>query len=319
MKYTKLLVLAYIIPFIVALNACQQSDKQPSTNQKEMPPSTTLDGDFKTDAPGNEDRTSSPKSDGILKTQDEFSTGITNKQINYQQPTENNNSQDKRMIIRSGTMQVEVDNYGETEGKVKQIVNGLNGYVTNSTAQLNASGKKQGTITIRVSSDKFDALVDELSKVGKVMNQNISGKDVTEEFMDAEARLKTQRELESRLLQLLAEKTANLTAVVEVEQKLASVRENIEKTEGRMRFLKDQAAYSTITLSVFEPAMLNTSSGGGFFYEIGQGVKKGLSGFTSVISGLITIVIALSPIIAILGLAIYITIRIIKKRKLAKA
>lgn len=309
MKYAKLLVLAYIIPFIVALNACQQGDKN-TTNQKEMaPPTGITDGEFKTDAPKEKDS----RSNYMTLNEDKL------QQINYQHPTENNNSQDKRMIIRSGTMQVEVDNFGDTEGKVKQIVNGLNGYVTNSAAQLNASGKKQGTITIRVSSDKFDALVDELSKIGKVMNQNISGKDVTEEFMDAEARLKTQRELESRLLQLLAEKTANLTAVVEVEQKLAAVRENIEKTEGRMRFLKDQAAYSTITLSVFEPAMLNTSSGGGFFYEIGQGVKKGLSGFTSVISGLITIVIALSPIIAILGLVIYITIRIIKKRKLAKA
>ncbi len=318
MKYAKLLVLAYIIPFIVALNACQQSDKNTS-NQKELAPPTTLSGEFDSKTTDNEDRTSSPKSDGKMKTQDELSTGLMNKQVNYQQPTENNNSQDKRMIIRSGTMQVEVDNFGETEGKVKQIVNGVNGYVTNSTSLLNPSGKKSGTITIRVSSDKFDALVDELGKIGKVMNQNISGKDVTEEFMDAEARLKTQRELEARLLKLLAEKTANITAVVEVEQKLAAVRENIEKTEGRMRFLKDQAAYSTITLSVFEPAMLNTSSGGGFFYEIGQGVKKGLSGFTSVISGLITVVIALSPILAILGLIIYITIRIIKKRKTAKA
>jgi hypothetical protein len=314
MKYAKLLALAYIIPFIVALNGCQQTDK--NTSQNEQPPTGLMnkqsapitDGEFKPDA--------------VSRDENDLKLGVVGdnlKQVNYQQPTENNNSQDKRMIIRSGTMQVEVDNFGDTEGKVRQVVNGVNGYVTNSTSLLNPSGKKSGTITIRVSSDKFDALVSELSKIGKVMNQNISGKDVTEEFMDAEARLKTQRELETRLLQLLAEKTANLTAVVEVEQKLAAVRENIEKTEGRMRFLKDQAAYSTITLSVFEPAMLNTSSGGGFFYEIGQGVKKGLSGFTSVISGIITIVIALSPIIVILGLIIYITVRIIKKRKLAKA
>lgn len=308
MKYAKLLALAYIIPFIVALNACQQTDKQ-STQNENSPSPRIVDMDNKQVQPEAVTMDGSQK----LKTED-----IT-RNVNYQQPQENYNTQDKRMIIRSGTMQVEVDNYGDTEGKVKQIVGGVNGFVTNSTAQLNASGKKQGTITIRVSADKFDALVDELSKIGKVMNQNISGKDVTEEYMDSEARLKTQRELEARLLQLLAEKTANLTAVVEVEQKLAAVRENIEKTEGRMRFLKDQASYSTITLSVFEPAILTTSTGGGFFHEIGQGVKKGLSGFTSVISGIITIVIALSPILAILGLIIYITIRIIKKRKVVKA
>jgi VIT1/CCC1 family predicted Fe2+/Mn2+ transporter len=310
MKYSKLLILAYILPFLAGLNACQQGDKntykEQSTGTQNYEPLPTTDEKSKTN-------TLSAMELGLTD------MDATNKKVNYQQPQENYNTQDKRMIIRQGTMSVEVDNFAETDGKVKQIVNGVNGYVTNSTSLLNASGKKQGTITIRVQSDKFDMLVDELGKVGKVMNQNISGKDVTEEYMDSEARLKTQRELESRLLQLLAEKTANLTAVVEVEQKLAGVRENIEKTEGRMKFLKDQAAYSTITVSVFEPAILNTSSGGGFFHEIGQGVKKGLSGFTSVISGIITFVIALSPVLAIFGVIIYITVRIIRKRKLAKA
>src|SRR6185436_8114044 len=101
-------------------------------------------------------------------------------------------------------------------------------------------------------------------------------------------------------------------------QKLSSVRENIEKTEGRMRMLKDQASFSTITLSIYEPAILNTSSGG-FFYELERGFEKGLTGFTAVISGLITFVVALSPILAILGLIVYITIRIIRKRKTVKA
>ena len=151
------------------------------------------------------------------------------------------------------------------------------------------------------------------------MNQNISGKDVTEEYMDADARLKTQRELESRLLKLLAEKTASLTSVVEVEQKLAGVRENIERTEGRMKYLKDQASYSTLAVSIYEPSLLQTSSGGGFFYELGEGVKRGLRGFTSVLSGIIVAVIALSPILAIIGLIIYIVVRIIRKRKVAKA
>lgn len=308
MKYAKTLALAYIIPFIVALGGCDKlADKQTGVTDLE-PQSTTVD-----------EKTPSPKNQMMdISTTYGNEDGST-RQINYQQQTENFNTQDKRMIIRSGAMSIEADNYGETEARVKQIVSGLNGYVTNSSSQLNASGKKQGAITIRVASDKFDMLLDELAKVGKVMNQNINGRDVTEEYMDSEARLKTQRELETRLLQLLAEKTANLTSVVEVEQKLAQVRETIEKTEGRMRYLKDQASYSTLTVSVFEPAILNTSSGGGFFFEIGEGVKKGLTGFTSVVSGIITFVIAMSPILAIGGFVIYVVIRILRKKKLAKA
>jgi len=86
-----------------------------------------------------------------------------------------------------------------------------------------------------------------------------------------------------------------------------------------MRYLKDQASYSTLMISIYEPSLLTTSSGGGFFYELGQGVKKGLSGFTAVLAGLITVVIALLPLIIIALVIIYLVMRYLKKRKLAKA
>jgi hypothetical protein len=228
------------------------------------------------------------------------------------------NTQDKRMIIRSGTMSMEADKYDETENKVKDIVKGFGGYVTNTSSTLNTNGKKQGSVTIRVASDKFDAVITEISKIGKVMNQNITGKDVTEEYMDADARLKTQRELESRLLKLLAEKTARLTDIVEVEQKLSGVRENIERAEGRMRYLKDQASYSTLIISISEPGLLVISTGGGFFYEMGEAFSKGLKGFTSVLGGIITVLIALLPLIILVSIAVYLVIKYFKRRKALK-
>lgn len=314
MKLRKSLILAYILPFIVAFNACQQEGDKLSTSQ-EQPKSYN----YKTDAPTSTSDNEQSLKDKVSELTSEGKTiDGTIKQVSYQQPTENTNTQDKRMIIRTGTMSIENDSFDETDAKAKEIAKNLGGYITNSTSQVNQSGKKQGTLTIRVQADKYDAMLAELAKIGKVMNQNITGRDVTEEYVDAEARLKTQRELEARLLQLLAEKTANLTAVVEVEQKLANVRENIEKTEGRMRMLKDQASFSTITVSIFEPAILNTSSGG-FFYELERGFEKGLTGFTKVLAGIITFVIAMAPILAIIGLLVYITIRIIRKRKTVKA
>lgn len=315
MKLTKSLILAYILPFIVAFNACQQEGDKLSTSQEQV-----NSYNYKTDAPTTTtgDVEKSPVKDEQYPSGEERKNDGTIKQVNYQQPTENTNAQDKRMIIRTGTMSIENDSFDETDAKAKEIAKNLGGYITNSTSQVNQSGKKQGTLTIRVQADKYDAMLAELAKIGKVMNQNITGRDVTEEYVDAEARLKTQRELEARLLQLLAEKTANLTAVVEVEQKLANVRENIEKTEGRMRMLKDQASFSTITVSIYEPAILNTSSGG-FFYELERGFEKGLTGFTKVLAGIITFVIAMAPILAIIGLLVYITIRIIRKRKTVKA
>lgn len=221
----------------------------------------------------------------------------------------------KRMIIKTGTMGIEVEKYDDAASRVNDIVKKYGGYVSNTTSSQNSSGKKQGTLTLKVPADKYEALVSETGTLGKVMTQNINANDVTEQYVDLEARLKTQKELEQRLIKLLAEKTARLTDVVEVEQKLASVRQVIESIDGKMRYMRNQSEMSTLTLSLYEPAILTTSSGGGFFYELGQSVKKGLRGFTDILAGMITIFIALLPVI-ILGVIIYWIIRrIIKKRK----
>lgn len=308
MKYNKI-IFSFIILGLLTLYSCGEKSEKFDTN-KQSPPSGTQTKDMVETT--SEEPTS--KSDE-LKNETRVTT---NQQINYKQQAENFNTQDKRMIIRSGTMNVEIEKYDDSEAKVKEIAQRFNGYITNSQASLNANGKKQGTITIRIPANQFDAALTEIAKIGKTMNQNITGKDVTEEYMDAEARMKTQQELESRLLKLLAEKTARLTDVVEVEQKLANVRENIEKTQGRMRYLKDQASYSTLAVSLYEPSLLQTSSGGGFFYEIEQGFKKGLKGFTSVVSGLITLLIALLPVLIILYIIYWFVRRYLKKRKLAQ-
>lgn len=213
-----------------------------------------------------------------------------------------------RMIVKKGTISIEIDKFDEAEKKINEEVFKVKGYITNSHSSLDASGKKQGIIEVRIPADKYDSFIQSISPIGKVMSQKISGNDVTEEYIDLEARQITQKELEKRLLQLLSEKTARLTDVVEVEQKLSNVRENIERTEGRMRFLKDQSAFSTLSVSLFEPSLLQTSSGGGFFYEIGQAFKKGLNGFTEVLSGLVTFIVAFTPIL-IFAFIIFLIIR----------
>jgi len=224
-----------------------------------------------------------------------------------------------RMIVRTGIMNIEVEQFDDTEKKVTETANKFSGYITNSSSNLNAGGKEHGSISVRIPSDKFEVFISEVSAFGKVMSQNISGNDVTEEYIDLEARQRTQKELENRLLQLLSEKTAKLTDVVEVEQKLSNVRENIERTEGRMKFLKDQSAFSTLTISLFEPSLLQTSSGGGFFYEIGEGFKRGIEGFTEVLSWLITFIISFSPLLVFLAILFFILKKYLRSKKLKKA
>ena len=165
MKYFKIALIIVILPYIASFMGCQDADKQP-TEQTERNLNVDIDAPPTTSG---ENLKTAPKMDmGLTDSKSKEDDGSIQR-INYQQPTDNFNTQDKRMIIRSGTMNLETDNFNDTESKIKQIVNNVNGYVTNSTSQINASGKKQGSITIRVASGKFDEMIGELGKIGKVL------------------------------------------------------------------------------------------------------------------------------------------------------
>jgi hypothetical protein len=294
-------VLLFLSLFLL-YSGCQHKDKDVLTTspQKNISEESEM---TKSDAPP-----TLSKQTGDIQQKDKVSGSVTEQGTEIKDAT-------KRMIIKTGTMGIEVEKYDDAALKVNEIAKKYGGYVSNTTSSQNSSGKKQGTLTLKVPADKYEALVAETGMLGKVMSQNINANDVTEQYVDLEARLKTQKELEQRLIKLLAEKTARLTDVVEVEQKLASVRQVIESIDGKMRYMRNQSEMSTLTLSLYEPAILVTSSGGGFFYELGQSVKKGLRGFTDILAGMITVFIALLPVIILVIVIYWIIRKIIKKRR----
>ena len=82
-----------------------------------------------------------------------------------------------------------------------------------------------------------------------------------------------------------------------------------------MKFLKNQSAYSTLSISIFEPALLQTTSGGGFFYEMKEAFKDGLQGLTGVFSFLITFLISAIPLLVILTLIILMVRKFLRTKK----
>lgn len=301
-KY-KYFVINLILFSLFILSSCKQEEKY-ENNGSENPVNTK---------PTLNEYVSEPD----LNNQDTKTDGI--KDVNFSLTgSQNFNTQNKRMIIKSGEMSIETDNFEETERRIIETVKSFNAYIVSSSSQLNLAGKKQGNLTIRVAFSEFDNLVSSLKQINKLVNLNVTGRDVTDEYIDLEARLKTQRELEARLLKILQEKTTNLNSILEVETKLASVREKIEKTEGGLKYLQNQTAYSNIKVSFYEPSILETSSGGGFSYEIRESITRGLTGLTKVMSGMITFLITNSPLLVILGLFISYGVKYFRDRKTRK-
>ena len=101
--------------------------------------------------------------------------------------------------------------------------------------------------------ERFDEALEGLAPIGKLESVNVNAEDVGEEFTDVTARMGNARRLESRLIDLLATRTGKLKDVLDVEQELARVREEIDRYEGRLRYLRAHAVLSTFTVYVHEP------------------------------------------------------------------
>jgi hypothetical protein len=104
----------------------------------------------------------------------------------------------------------------------------------------------------------------------KIESKNISALDVTEEFIDIEARIKTKKELENRYKELLKQ-AKKVEEILEIEREIGSLRSEIESAEGRLNYLKDRVSLSTLTVVFYEK--LNSSFG--FTSKFGQAIQNG--------------------------------------------
>ena len=157
------------------------------------------------------------------------------------------------MIIRSGTASIEVDSLDRAIVLVRALARRVGGFVAGSATRAGRGQLHSASLEIRMPAERFDEAVEGLRPLGKVESVNISAEDVGEEYVDVGARMTNARHLEARLIELVARRTGKLADVLNVERELARVREEIERYEGRLRYLRSRAAVSTLTLTVHEP------------------------------------------------------------------
>lgn len=157
------------------------------------------------------------------------------------------------LIIRTGTASIQVDSLDAAVTMVRALARRVGGFVAGSSTQAGRGQLHAATLELRMPAARFDEAVDGLRPLGKVETVNVTAEDVGEEYMDVQARMVNARRLETRLIDLLARRTGKLSDVLDVERELARVREEIERYEGRLRYLRSRIAVSTLTLTVHEP------------------------------------------------------------------
>ncbi len=146
------------------------------------------------------------------------------------------------MIIRTGQVSVAVDSLPSAIARVRALADRLGGYIANTEIQAGQERFHSATIEIKIPSERFEEALQGLKPIGKVESITVTAEDVGEEFVDVGARVQNDKRFEARLLDLLSTHTGKLADVIELEQELGRVREEIERYDGRLRYLKAHAA-----------------------------------------------------------------------------
>ncbi|HEV2018382.1 MAG TPA: DUF4349 domain-containing protein [Gemmatimonadaceae bacterium] len=204
------------------------------------------------------------------------------------------------MVIRTGQAFIEVDKVDPAILKIRQLAAQVGGYITNSSISGGRDQIRQATFELKIPAPKYDQATGLLSTIGKVETVSSTAQDVGEEFVDVTARVTNSRRLEERLISLLANRTGKLDEVLRVERELARVREEIERYEGRLRYLSARVAMSTLTITVHEPAPILGNSPGE--NPIAAALRRAWKNFIAVVAGSIAALGVLIPL-ALLGLA----------------
>lgn len=281
-----LLYSSFFIGIIVLLFSCNESHNTASVKSEELVMAGLADGDVESNAY----RFKAADNNGNSNSPSKHATELS------------------RKLIRKADLKFETDSILKTHEVISDAAKNLGGFISNEN-QSNQTYRNTSTMTIRLPSDKFDqfiAICDGLGQDG-YDRRNISANDVTEEFLDISARVKTKKELESRYHDLL-KKAKNVEEVIQVEREIGKLRGEIESAEGRLNYLSDRVSMSTVDLE--------------FYKEIerikpvdnrpNRFVRAFLSGWKGLVSFLVGLV-NIWPFLIFLGVSSVVVIRKIRK------
>ena len=214
-----------------------------------------------------------------------------------------------RKIIRNAEMAIEVEEPAPAQQRISSIAESNGGFIVTSEIRQSGGSMSTVTITMRVPADKFGAAVEAIrTGGGTVTREKITGQDVTEEYIDLEARIRTKVALEQQFLEIM--KRANTVSdALEVQTQIANVRTEIERLEGRKRFLENQSSLSTITVTISSPSPVVRTESSSFMSSIKRAFGDAIDIGSGIINGFIRFVGVSLPVFVLIILPILVILR----------
>ncbi len=222
----------------------------------------------------------------------------------------------ERLIIKSAEVAVVVEDVPAAVKIVSDYAEKNGGFVV--TSNVYKSGiSPVGRIKIRIPVNKFDEGLNNLKSIGEVQSQSIDGEDVTEQYVDLEARLRNMRASESQFLKILSQAT-KITDILAVQSELNRVRLDIESMEGKMKFLRQSADLSSIEVSLStDPDNLPAFEDKNTWKPLAvlKNAVRGLLGFGKGLVNVLIWLVVFIPLWLLIALIIWVVVRQYNKRR----
>jgi hypothetical protein len=228
----------------------------------------------------------------------------------------------ERLIIRNASLDVVVADTEAALGEINDLVDELGGYVVESNVYQYQEAKS-ASVRLRIPAESLDVALERIRGLAtEVRSENITGQDVTEEYVDLKSRLRSLEATEAKLLEFL-EEAEDTEAALAVYEELHRIQTEIEQVKGRMQFLEESAAMATIFIDITPDELAQPIQVGGWHPE---GTLRGA--FQSLIrvmqflvDALIVIVVLIVPTLAVIAapfVGLFFLIRAIVRRRRAR-
>lgn len=222
-------------------------------------------------------------------------------------------------VVKTATMRVSVGRgrFDDAFAQASSVAGRYQGYVSDSSSQTHDKQAAEGSLTIRVPADKFDAARADLARLGKVDHVDISGQDVTSQLVDFAARIRSLQSQEEALQTLLS-KARSVGEVLEVQGQLFNVRQQIEQLQAQQANLDGEASFATITVSLFEPGAAVTPPKPVPATGLAHSWHLAVHGSAAVIGGTLVVIGYLLPALVLCLLA-WLVLRFVRRTRGAPA
>lgn len=206
-----------------------------------------------------------------------------------------------QLIIRNASLDLVVPDTEDALAKIEDVTGEMGGYVVQSNVYQSGESK-QASVQVRIPAERLDEALEQFRGLAtEVRSENVSGQDVTDEYVDLQSRLRSKEAAEAKLLEFL-EEAEDTEAALSVYSELERIQTDIEVIKGRMQYLEDSAAMSSVSIDLTPDELAQPIEIGGWHPEgtLRDSVEALIHVLQFLVNALIVIVIVVLPVVIVI-------------------